>query len=81
MIYQDLIKAINQGPREPGGCTPPVVEVVRAGGEDIRLTVNAILGWEIRNGRKAGPGDEAAVMELRAMLVANMERAAAAKAG
>jgi hypothetical protein len=77
MTYAELLTAINAGPREPGGCTPPVVEVVRAGGEEVRLTVNAIMGWEIRNGRKAGPGDEAAVMENRAQLVANMEAARA----
>ena len=54
MTYADLIKSINTGPREPGGCTPPVVEAVRSGGEEVRLTVNAIMGWEIRTaGRPA----------------------------
>ncbi|WP_188260885.1 hypothetical protein [Azospirillum tabaci] len=77
MTYAELIQAINTGRREPGGCTPPVVDAVMAEGEETRLTVNAILGWEIRHGRKAGAGDEAAVMELRATLVANMEAAQA----
>lgn len=72
MNYLELIQAINASRREPGGCTPPVVDAVRAGGKETRLTVNAILGWEIRHGRRAGPGDEASVMEARATLVANM---------
>ncbi|MGY0790982.1 hypothetical protein ACW7BJ_16570 [Azospirillum argentinense] len=77
MIYAELIQAMNAGRRDPGGCTPPVVDAVRAGGEEARLTVNAILGWEIRHGRRAGPGDESAVMELRAGLVAGMGAAGA----
>ncbi|MHA7064069.1 hypothetical protein [Azospirillum argentinense] len=72
MNYQDLLKAINIGPRDPGGCTPPVVEAARAGGEDAHLLVNAIHGWEIRNKRKAGPGDEAEILAVRDQLVANM---------
>ncbi|AWJ92640.1 hypothetical protein Sp245p_26355 (plasmid) [Azospirillum baldaniorum] len=72
MTYAELIQAINASRREPGGCTPPVVDAVRAGGEEARLSVNAILGWEIRHGRRAGPGDEASVMEARAALIDNM---------
>ncbi|KAA1057144.1 hypothetical protein [Azospirillum argentinense] len=75
MIYAELIQAMNAGRRDPGGCTPPVVDAVRAGGEETRLTVNAILGWEIRHSRRAGPGDEPSVMEARATLVASMEEA------
>ncbi|QCO13969.1 hypothetical protein D3869_01250 [Azospirillum brasilense] len=77
MNYQDLIKAINTAPRDPGGCTPPVVDVVRAGGEKVRLLVNAALGWEIRRQRKAGLGDEGEVLALRDQLVANIEAARA----
>ncbi|NUB25097.1 hypothetical protein [Azospirillum brasilense] len=73
MTYQEIIKAMNSAPRDPAGCTPPVVEAARAGGEDARLLVNAIHGWEIRNKRKAGPSDEAEVLAVRDQLIANME--------
>ncbi|CAO3428552.1 hypothetical protein [Azospirillum argentinense] len=75
MNYQDLLKAINIAPRAPGGCTPPVVDVVDAGGEDVRLLVNAVQGWETKHGRKAGPGDEAEVLARRDQLIANMKTA------
>ncbi|NUB13034.1 hypothetical protein GAY28_10100 [Azospirillum brasilense] len=77
MNYQDLLKAINVAPRTPGGCTPPVVDVVEAGGEDVRLLVNALQGWETKHGRKAGAGDEAEVLVRRDQLIANMEAAKA----
>ncbi|MCW2239240.1 hypothetical protein [Azospirillum canadense] len=75
--YLDLIKAINARPRQPAACTPDVVEVVRAGGEDVQLLVNATLAWEIGAERRAGPGDEAEVLARRDQLVANMEAARA----
>lgn len=75
MNYQDLLKAINVGPRDPGGCTPPVVDVVNAGGEDVRLLVNAVQGWETKHGRKAGLGDEAEVLARRDQLISNMNSA------
>ncbi len=75
MTYQDLIKAINASPRPPAACTPPVVDAVRAVGEEVRLLANAILAWEIGAERRAGPGDEAEVLARRDQLVANMEAA------
>lgn len=77
MNYQDLIKAMNAAPRLPAACTPPVVEAVRAGGEDVRLLANAILAWEIRAERRVGPGDEAEVLARRDQLIAYMEEARA----
>lgn len=66
MTYAELLEAINKGPRQAGGCTPPVVDVARAcqaaGDVEGHLLINALLGWEVTNERKAGPNDEAAVM-------------------
>ena len=78
MTYAELLTAINRGPREPGGCTPPVCEAWQDADDDGKLLVNALLGWEVRNERKARPDDEAAVLDN---LHAIKERMAAAKAG
>ncbi|MCW2240647.1 hypothetical protein [Azospirillum canadense] len=77
MTYAELLEAINKAPRQAGGCTPPVVEVARAyqaaGDIDGHLLINALLGWEVRNERKARTEDEAAVLENLAAIKGRMK--------
>lgn len=80
VTYLELLQAINTAPRQAGGCTPLVVEVARAcqaaDDGDGLLMINALLGWEVRNERKAGAGDEAAILENLRMIKERMTAAA-----
>jgi hypothetical protein len=67
MTFAELMAAANESKvgRNAGQWTPGACRVWReADPEDARL-LEAALAWELAMGRKATPGDEAAVRERR----------------
>jgi hypothetical protein len=65
--FAELMAAANESKvgRNAGQWTPSACKVWReTEPEDARL-LEAALAWELAMGRKAGPGDEAAVRERR----------------
>lgn len=79
MTFAELLDAANESStgRAPGQWTPAACRVWREADPEASRLLEAAIAWELTAGRRATPGDEAAVRDRRRMMD---EATAAAKA-
>lgn len=67
MTFADLITAANdsKNSRGPGQWTSQACRIWREAEPQDTLLLEAAIAWEMTNGRRVQPADEAAVREMR----------------
>jgi len=81
MTFAELMEAANASKtgRNPGQWTPEACSILREAEPEMSRLLEAAIAWELTSRRRARPGDEAEVREVRRAMDEATAAARAAK--